>query len=90
MPRMRDDSRNGERMVALFLLGMVLFNPLLVDIFDTGAIGSLLGIPTLFLYLFACWAALIGLVAVVAESAPKDPISPPQHQRPFTENERGL
>ncbi len=71
MPGMKDDNRSGQRLVALFLFGMVLFNPLVVGLFDVGAENRLFGIPLLFLYLFVGWAILIGLIAVVAESAPK-------------------
>lgn len=90
MPNMRDHNRCGERLVALFLLGMVLFNPLVVDIFDVGAGSHLFGIPTLFLYLFVGWAVLIGLIAVVAESAPRNTIQPPAPPPPAAGNERGL
>jgi len=79
---MKDDNRSSERLVALFLFGMVLFNPLVVGLFDVGAEIRLFGIPVLFLYLFIGWAVLIGLIAAVAESAPKDskPTSPPTRQ----------
>ena len=87
MSSMKDDSRNGERLVALFLLGMVLFNPLVVGIFDVGADSSLFGIPTLYLYLFTGWAVLIGLIAAVAESAPKDTIRAPGSTFPPVEND---
>jgi hypothetical protein len=82
---MRDDSRHGERLVALFLLGLVLFNPLVLSIFDVGFDGGLFGIPTLYLYLFVVWAVLIGLVALVVENAPKDAVPPPGQTRPTTE-----
>lgn len=55
------------RMVALFLLGLVLFNPPLMDVFDTGATSTVMGVPLLFFYVFAAWAALIGLMVVVVE-----------------------
>lgn len=87
MPRLRDDSRNGEKLVALFLFGMVLFNPLVVSIFDVGGDSRLFGIPILYLYLFVAWALLIGLIAMIAESAPKDTIQPPVPIPPATEND---
>jgi len=86
----KDENRSGERLVALFLLGMVLFNPLVVSVFDVGSESSLLGIPTLYLYLFVAWTVLIGLIAAVAESAPKNTIQPPPPVRPAPENKRGL
>jgi hypothetical protein len=67
MARMRDQNRDGERLGAVFLLGLILFNPLLVQIFDGGADVSLFGVPLLYLYLFIGWAVLIGLMAVVTE-----------------------
>ena len=56
----------GQRLAALALLGLLLFNYPLLDLF-TGA-GELLGIPALYLYVFAVWAALIALMAFVVES----------------------
>jgi len=67
MARMRDQNRDGERLGAVFLLGLILFNPLLVQIFDGGADVALFGVPLLYLYLFIGWAVLIGLMAVVTE-----------------------
>lgn len=84
---MKDDNRSGERLVALFLFGMVLFNPLVVGLFDVGAESRLFGIPILFLYLFIGWAVLIGLIAAVAESAPKDSNQSPPPTRPADGNE---
>lgn len=91
MPSMKDENRGGERMVALFLFGMVLFNPLVVGIFDNGPESSLFGIPALYLYLFVSWAVLIGLIAVVAERSPQKVVRPPEptHQSPL-ENQQGL
>jgi len=67
MARMRDQNRDGERLGAIFLLGLILFNPLLIQIFDGGADVALFGVPLLYLYLFIGWAVLIGLMAVVTE-----------------------
>ena len=50
------------RLFALFLLGLVLFLPPIVTL---PRAGTILGIPSLFAYLFGSWAALIGLLAVV-------------------------
>jgi hypothetical protein len=54
---------------ALVLLGVVLFNPPLVEVFNVGArmVG---GLPVLFLYLFVAWGLLIGLLAFVIERRP--------------------
>jgi hypothetical protein len=55
------------RMIALFLLGLTLFNPPLLEVFDIGGDKVVAGIPVLFFYLFVAWAALIGLMALVVE-----------------------
>ena len=55
--------RKGERLIALALLGFLLFNYPLLSLFSTD--GTVLGIPVLYAYLFASWALLIALVALV-------------------------
>jgi hypothetical protein len=55
--------RTGERLVALALLGFLLFNYPVLSLFDTG--GQVLGIPVLYAYLFASWGLLIALMALV-------------------------
>jgi len=55
----------GQRLVALFLLGVLLFNYPVLSLF-TGS-ERLLGIPVLYLYLFVAWALLIGLMALIIE-----------------------
>ena len=62
---MTKTSRKGARLVALFLLGCLLFNYPLLALFNVRA--SVFGIPLLYAYLFAAWALLIALVAVVME-----------------------
>lgn len=56
----------GERMAALFFLGLLLFNPPLLGIFDAGADATLIGIPLLYIYIFLAWGMLIALMAVAA------------------------
>jgi hypothetical protein len=56
----------GARFVALCMLGMVLFNYPFLALFNVT--GSLFGVPALYAYLFIAWAALITLMALVAES----------------------
>ena len=58
-------NRQRQRLVALFLLGCLLFNYPLMYVFSVN--GRILGIPILFAYLFTAWAALIVLVALVTE-----------------------
>lgn len=55
----------GQRLIAIFLLGCVLLNFPLLSLFDRP--GDLLGVSTLYVYLFACWLLLIVLMAVVIE-----------------------
>jgi len=54
-----------QRLVALCLLGAVLFNYPLLAIFNVQA--TIGGIPVLYAYFFVAWAALIALVAIVIE-----------------------
>lgn len=55
----------GQRLVGLFLLGCVLFNYPLLDLFNRPI--HLFGIPLLYLYVFVAWTLLIGLMAWVIE-----------------------
>ena len=59
------DAAKQQRFVALCMLGMVLFNFPVLALFNVA--GSLFGVPALYAYLFAAWAALIALMALVAE-----------------------
>ena len=54
-----------QRLAAVFLLGVVLFNYPVLALFDRAA--SFLGMPLVFVYLFLAWAVLIGLLAWVVE-----------------------
>jgi hypothetical protein len=60
---MSRSSRKGQRLVGIFLLGCLLFNYPMIALFNVRA--SLLGVPLLYAYLFAAWAVLIVLVALV-------------------------
>jgi hypothetical protein len=55
----------GERLVAAFLCGGVLFNYPLLSLFDRRV--DLFGIPLIYVYVFAAWAGLIGLMAWIIE-----------------------
>ena len=55
----------GQRLICIFLLGVVLFNFPILALFNVGA--SLFGIPVLFAYLFLAWAALILLMYLAIE-----------------------
>jgi len=54
-----------ERYVALIILTALLFNPPIMSIFNSTEL--ILGVPMLFLYLFAAWAFIIGLNAYLAK-----------------------
>ena len=64
---MSDETR-GQRFIALCMLGMLLFNYPILALFNVP--GSLFGVPILYAYLFLAWAALIGLMALVAVRDP--------------------
>ena len=55
----------GQRLAALFLLGLLLLNYPLLTLFSGSA--HVFGIPVLYFYVFAVWALLIGLMALVVE-----------------------
>jgi hypothetical protein len=53
----------AERLLALFAAGWLLLNYPLLALF--GRLGTVAGIPALYLYLFAAWALLIAGIALV-------------------------
>lgn len=55
--------RKGERLIALALLGFLLFNYPLLSLFSTER--TVFGVPVLYAYVFASWGLLIGLMALV-------------------------
>ena len=59
--------RKGERLVALALLGFLLFNYPLLSLFSTDS--SVAGVPLLYVYLFVSWGLLIGLMALVVRKS---------------------
>jgi hypothetical protein len=63
---MNDFEGKGQRFVALCMLGMLLFNYPVLALFNVS--GTILGVPTLYAYVFAAWTALIALMARVAET----------------------
>ena len=64
---MSDPGSKGQRFVALWMLGMVLFNYPILMMFNVP--GALFGVPVLYVYLFFAWVALIALMAYLAESS---------------------
>jgi hypothetical protein len=62
---MGESDIRGQRLAALCLLGLVLFNYPMLAVFNVP--GTLFGVPVLYAYFFAAWAALIALMALVIE-----------------------
>lgn len=56
---------HAQRLIALFVLGCLLFSFPLLSLFNTG--GTVWGIPVLYAYLFGVWIGLIALMALVVE-----------------------
>ena len=59
---MKRANLKSDRLVALFMLGFVLFNYPFLAIFNHARL--VLGVPLLYLYLFVAWGAVIALAAV--------------------------
>jgi hypothetical protein len=57
----------GQRLIALFLFGVLLLNYPLVSLFAGPTV--VFGVPLLYLYVFAVWVLLIALIALVVERA---------------------
>ena len=62
---MQDPQDRAQRMIALCMLGCVLFNFPVLALFNVA--GSVFGVPVLYAYIFIAWALLIALMAWVAE-----------------------
>ncbi|MEW6690937.1 MAG: hypothetical protein AB1452_17825 [Pseudomonadota bacterium] len=62
---MQEFDPRAQRLVALCLLGVLLFNYPLLAVFNVRAM--VLGIPVLYVYFFVAWGVLIALMALVAE-----------------------
>jgi hypothetical protein len=55
----------AQRLVALFLLGCLLFSYPVLALFNTGA--YVLGIPLLYAWLFGVWIGLLLLLILIVE-----------------------
>ena len=62
---MRPPNFDNQRLIAIFIFGAVLFNYPILSLFNQS--GSMFGIPLLYVYIFAAWAGVIGLVAWIVE-----------------------
>jgi hypothetical protein len=67
---MSDFESRSQRFVALCILGVLLFNFPILALFNVS--GSIIGVPVLYAYIFGAWAALIALMAFVAEALGRD------------------
>ena len=58
---MASHQQRSERLIALFVAGILMFGYPIVGLFSGG---ELFGVPRLFVYLFLAWLTLIALVAL--------------------------
>ena len=63
---MRETEAKGQRLIALFVLGCLLFNYPVLSLFNISA--EAFGVPALYAYIFVAWTLLIALMAFAAES----------------------
>ena len=56
----------GQRLIALFIFGCLLFNYPVLSLFNVPA--EAFGVPVLYAYIFIAWALLVGLMALVVEA----------------------
>lgn len=68
--RMAPPSGLKERLVAVFMVGLALFNPPLLAVFGQG--GTVGGVPLLYVYLFCAWGGLIAALALIIESSAEE------------------
>ena len=59
------ERRQAERLVAVALVGLLVVNYPLLDLFNLAVL--VFGVPLLYVYLFLAWGLLIGAMAVVLE-----------------------
>jgi hypothetical protein len=58
-------AEHSQRLVALFVLGCLLFSVTLLTLFDRDS--TVFGVPLLYAYLFGAWLLLVVLMALVIE-----------------------
>ena len=63
---MQQSEGKGQRLIALFVLGCLLFNYPVLSLFNVAA--AAFGVPVLYAYIFAAWGLLIALMALAVES----------------------
>lgn len=62
---MDDSMKRAPRLVALCMLGCLLFNYPILALFNIPA--AIAGIPVLYAWIFAAWIVLVALMALAAE-----------------------
>jgi hypothetical protein len=63
---MQESEAKGQRLIALFIFGCVLFNYPVLSLFNVAT--EAFGVPLLYAYIFAAWALLVALMALVVET----------------------
>jgi hypothetical protein len=62
---MKRSERSGQRLVAIFLMGVVLLNYPILSLFSRPT--DVVGVPLLYAYVFGAWVILVALMAWVIE-----------------------
>ena len=62
---MREPNIDRQKLIATFLLGVLLFNYPVLSLFNRAA--AVLGIPLIYAYIFLAWGGLIALTAWLVE-----------------------
>ena len=65
------DPRKNGRLIALFLVGLVLFNYPILSLFNRPL--DVFGIPVLYLYIFFAWCLIIGLIVIATNTRDRLP-----------------
>ena len=63
---MAEHEHRGQRLIALFIFGWLLFNYPVLSLFNVAT--ETFGVPVLYAYIFAAWALLVALMALVVET----------------------
>ena len=63
---MEHPERKGQRLIAVCMLGGLLFNFPLLALFNVQ--GTLFGVPLLYAYIFSAWTVLIALMAFLVDT----------------------
>lgn len=69
------DTRTSDRLIALFLLGVLAISPPLLAVFRVDAF--IADMPVLFFYLFGAWALLVAFLALIIEARRAEMPEPP-------------